>query len=153
MPSQHYSNFFIAQHFIENGKTRWSELLKPLTGGHHYTNTVAYSIPGKKLGLKDPFKTLQKNSDSYFIFTWLIFYSYLCLQLWKYNPSIFLMTMSKARHKMEILLHYHLYLYLCIFFVCVHFPLHVYCLFSPSVVYSATASIPNIYFGFSVTLF
>lgn len=48
---------------------------------------------------------------------------------------------------MEILLHYSI----CIdvFFFCVHVPLSVYFLLSPSVVFSATVSIPNVYIGSS----
>lgn len=45
------------------------------------------------------------------------------------------------------------YLYWCIFFFCVHVPLSVYFLLSPSVVFSATVSIPNVYIGSSTTLF
>ena len=59
----------------------------------------------RRPGLKGPPKTLQNISDPYFVFIWFIFYSYLCLQLWKYNPSTFLTTIYKKGHKMEILLH------------------------------------------------
>lgn len=59
----------------------------------------------RRPGLKGPRKTLQNISDPYFVFIWFIFYSYLCLQLWKYNPSTFLTTIYKKGHKMEILLH------------------------------------------------
>ena len=120
--------------------------LRPLWGGHHCPSTLTYCTPTGKLRLKGHCK---KISDPYFIFIWLIFYSYLCLQLWKYNPSTFLTTIYKEGHKMEILLHYSI----CIdvFFFCVHVPLSVYFL-SPSVVFSATVSIPNVYIGSSTTL-
>lgn len=45
------------------------------------------------------------------------------------------------------------YLYWCVvFFPHVHFPLSVYVLLSPSVIFSLTVSIPNIYTGSSATL-
>lgn len=81
----------------------------------------------RRPGLKGPRKTLQNISDPYFVFIRLIFYSYLCLQLWKYNPSTFLTTIYKKGHKMEILLHQSIYT--DFFFSHVHFPLSVYVLF------------------------
>lgn len=103
----------------------------------------------RRPGLKGPRKTLQNISDPYFVFIRLIFYSYLCLQLWKYNPSTFLTTIYKKGHKMEILLHQSIYTDF-FFFPCT-FPSLCICLISPSVIFSLTVSIPNIYTGSSAT--
>lgn len=53
---------------------------------------------------------------------------------------------------MEILLHQSICTDVLFFFPHVHFPLSVYVLLSPSVIFSLTVSIPNIYTGSSATL-
>lgn len=117
---QWFSNLFHARHFTENYlgetlETHWSKQLWLLRGGRLYLNILLGGTWNGKLSLEASNKVLKKTSHAYFIFTCLTFYSYLCLQLWKYNLLTFLMAISKKGHKMEMLLHYLLYLYLGIF--------------------------------------